>query len=73
MGRRAFDPLTETPVHTGTPQVDVRPRTLALIDWVERKLAEPVEWPPPVIAGVLHFNIVEVHPFADETAGPRVC
>ena len=38
---------------------------MALIDWVNRKLDDPVEWPPPVIAGVLHFNLAEVHPFAD--------
>lgn len=60
-----FDPLGGMLVHTGTPQAEVRPRMLALIDWVNRKLADPVEWPPPVIAGVLHFNILELHPFAD--------
>jgi Fic family protein len=60
-----FDPLVGMLVHEGSPQIEVRPRMLALIDWVNRKLDNPVEWPPPVIAGVLHFNIVEVHPFAD--------
>lgn len=60
-----FDPLTDTLVHEGSPQADVRPRMLALIDWVNRKLENQIEWPAPVIAGVVHFNIVEVHPFAD--------
>jgi cell filamentation protein, protein adenylyltransferase len=60
-----FDPLAGMLVHEGSPQAEVRPRMLALIDWVNGKLDDPVEWPPPVIAGVLHFNIVEVHPFAD--------
>jgi len=60
-----FDPFTEMLVHAGSPQAEVRPRMLALIDWVRRNLEHPIEWPAPVIAGVLHFNIVEVHPFAD--------
>ena len=60
-----FDPLTDTLVHQGSPQPEVRPRMLGLIDWVNRKLDTPIEWPAPVIAGVLHFNVVEVHPFAD--------
>ena len=38
---------------------------LALIDWVNAKLDDPVEWAPPAIAGIVHYNIVEVHPFAD--------
>jgi Fic family protein len=60
-----FDPLMGMLVHSGVPQAEVRPRMLALIDWLNAKLANPVEWPAPVLAGVLHFNIVEVHPFAD--------
>ena len=38
---------------------------LVLIEWVNEKLRDPVEWPPPVVAGLLHYNIAEVHPFAD--------
>lgn len=60
-----FDPMAGMLVHEGSPQAEVRPRMLALIEWVNRKLDNQVEWPAPVIAGVLHFNIVEVHPFAD--------
>jgi Fic family protein len=60
-----FDPMIGRLVHSGSPQAEVRPRMLALIDWMNEKLANPVEWPPPVLAGILHFNIVEVHPFAD--------
>lgn len=60
-----YDPLSAMLVHEGSPQADVRPRMLELVEWVNTKLGAPVQWPPPVIAGVLHFNIVEVHPFAD--------
>jgi Fic family protein len=60
-----WDPLSEALLHTGSPQTEVRPRMLALIDWMNAALADQVEWPPPVLAGILHFNIVEVHPFAD--------
>ena len=60
-----FDPFSRLLVHEGSPQADVRPRMLALIEWVNDKLGVPIQWPPPVIAGVLHFNVVEVHPFAD--------
>ena len=60
-----FDPILGMLVHSGAPQAEVRPRMLALIKWINEKLTNPVEWPPPVLAGLLHFNIVEVHPFAD--------
>lgn len=60
-----WDPMSEALVHAGSPQEEVRPRMLGLIDWVNDKLTQPVEWPTPVVAGILHFNIVEVHPFAD--------
>ena len=60
-----WDPMTQALVHTGSAQEEVRPRMLGLIDWVNDKLTKPVEWPSPVVAGILHFNVVEVHPFAD--------
>lgn len=60
-----FDPLKGVLVHEGAPQSEVRPRMLVLIEWVNEKLRDPVEWPPPVVAGLLHYNIAEVHPFAD--------
>lgn len=60
-----WDPFTQALVHTGSPQPEVRPRMLALIDCVNQSLTDPIAWPPPVLAGILHFNVVEVHPFAD--------
>jgi Fic family protein len=60
-----FDPLTNEIMHTGSPQPEVRPRMLGLLAWLERKEADPVEWPPPVLAALVHFNVAEIHPFAD--------
>lgn len=60
-----WDPIAQLLVHTGSVQKEVRPRMLGLIDWVNDKLTDRVAWPPPVVAGILHFNIAEVHPFAD--------
>lgn len=60
-----FDPLAGKVMHHGHRQADVRPRMLELIAWVNRKLEDPIATPPPVIAGVLHFNLTDTHPFAD--------
>lgn len=60
-----WDPVAQALVHAGSTQEEVRPRMLGLIDWVNDKLPNPVGWPPPVVAGILHLNITEVHPFAD--------
>jgi Fic family protein len=60
-----WDPISQMLIHTGSPQRDVRPRMLGLIDWVNAVERRPVEWPVPVIAGVVHYNVAEVHPFAD--------
>jgi Fic family protein len=60
-----WDPVSQRIVHAGAPQVEVRPRMLGLVDWVNAKLQTPIEWPAPVVAGLLHFFIADIHPFAD--------
>ena len=60
-----WDPIAQMLMHTGSPQHEVRPRMLGLIDWVNAVEKRPIEWPVPVIAGVVHYNVAEVHPFAD--------
>lgn len=60
-----FDRLAGRVMHTGHPQEDVQPRMLALIEWVNSKLEDPIRTPPPIAAAVLHFNITDTHPFAD--------
>lgn len=59
------DPLTDRIVHWGHPQAEVRPRMLGLVAWIEEAERHPLEWPPAIIAGIVHWNVAEVHPFAD--------
>ncbi|MEA2296158.1 MAG: hypothetical protein QOE86_3797 [Solirubrobacteraceae bacterium] len=60
-----WDPIAQMLMHTGAPQGEVRPRMLGLIDWVNAVEQRLIEWPVPVIAGAVHYNVAEVHPFAD--------
>lgn len=60
-----WDPVTEALIHVGAPNHEVRPRMLGLVEWVRHAEERTVEWPPAVIAGVVHYNVAEVHPFAD--------
>jgi Fic family protein len=60
-----WDPISQKLMHTGSPQREVRPRMLGLINWVTAVEQRRIEWPVPVIAGVVHYNVAEVHPFAD--------
>jgi Fic family protein len=60
-----WDPLAGVMVHTGSPQAEVRPRMLGLIEWIAEAEERPVDWPIAVVAGVLHYTVAEVHPFAD--------
>ncbi len=60
-----WDPVEGAFVHTGSPQAEVRPRMLGLIGWIASVEARPVDWPVAVIAGVVHYNVAEIHPFAD--------
>jgi Fic family protein len=36
----------------------------ARLDWLERKREDPA-YPAPILAGLAHFEVTEVHPFAD--------
>ena len=60
-----WDELAQAFVHDGAPQAEVRPRMLGLIEWIESVEQRPIEWPSAVVAGVVHYNVAEVHPFAD--------
>jgi Fic family protein len=59
------DPVSGRIMHEGAAAEELEARMQALCDWVELKLTDPINWPPPVIAGVVHYNVVEDHPFAD--------
>lgn len=60
-----WDPLAGKMVHQGSKQAEVRPRMLGLIEWVAEVEDRPIDWPPAVISGIVHWNLAEVHPFAD--------
>ena len=50
-------------MHEGPPPEEVAPRMDGMLDWVSRRL--DAGDPPFVVAGVLHYGITDVHPFAD--------
>jgi cell filamentation protein, protein adenylyltransferase len=58
-----MDRFTDQIMHEGPPPDEVAPRMESMLDWVERKLAAGE--PPYVVAGVVHYGITDVHPFAD--------
>jgi len=60
-----FDPVQDALVHTGSPQPEVESRMEGLVAWIRTAEKDPVQWPPFVVAGVVHYNITDVHPFAD--------
>lgn len=48
----------------GPPKDGVPARMAGVFDWLERKLTTDAEQ-PFVLAGVMHYSITDVHPFAD--------
>lgn len=58
------DGITNTVVHEGPPRNEVPGRIQGMFDWLDAKIAAKAE-PAFVLAGVLHYAITEVHPFAD--------
>ena len=57
-----FDHLAGKVMHEGPPADEVPPRMAGVFDWIDRKTT--VE-SPFVIAGVVHWAITDIHPFAD--------
>ncbi len=57
------DRLTNQVMHEGPPQPEVAPRMAGMFEWLNRKLDGGD--PPFVVAGVAHYGITDVHPFAD--------
>lgn len=50
--------------HMPPPPEEVEGLMLTRLDWLERKRLTG-EYPVPILAGVAHFELAEVHPFAD--------
>lgn len=57
------DQLSGKTMHEGPPPDDVPGRMEGLFEWLRRGLAAGE--PPYVVAGVLHYGITDIHPFAD--------
>lgn len=58
-----FDYFSGSVMHEGPPEGEVEPRMIGIFEWVNRKI--DAGDPPFVIAGVAHYAITDVHPFAD--------
>jgi Fic family protein len=58
------DRLTGRVMHEGPPPDEVPQRMEALFDWLSSKVASAGE-PSFVLAGVVHYAITDIHPFAD--------
>ena len=58
------DRLTGQVLHEGPPPEEVEPRMHSMFDWLQRKLSSNSE-PPFILAGVMHYGITDIHPFAD--------
>lgn len=56
--------MTNQIMHEGPPNDEVPGQIEAMFDWLHRKLASGEE-PPFVLAGVIHYGITDIHPFAD--------
>lgn len=58
------DQITQQVMHEGPPAAKVPAEMEAMFDWLADKLERQRE-PIYVLAGVIHFGITDVHPFAD--------
>lgn len=59
-----LDKLTRQVMHVAPPPEQVPLRMTGMFDWLQRKLTARAQ-PPFVLAGVMHYAITDVHPFAD--------
>jgi len=58
------DRVTNAILHEGPPADEVPGRVQGMFDWLHAKAAAASE-PAFVLAGVMHYGITDVHPFAD--------
>lgn len=58
------DRLSGQVLHQSPAADDVPELIESMFDWLERKLASDDE-PPFVLAGVIHYGVTDIHPFAD--------
>jgi Fic family protein len=58
------DRLTNRVMHEGPPAEEVPDRMQSMFEWLAARLGRDDE-PPYIMAGVMHYGITDVHPFAD--------
>jgi Fic family protein len=58
------DRLTEQVMHEGPPHGEVPDRMESMFEWLAARVGRQDE-PPYILAGVMHYGITDVHPFAD--------
>jgi Fic family protein len=58
------DRMTDRAMHVGPSAREVAPRMAGMFEWLEQKLKSGIQ-SPFVLAGVLHYGITDIHPFAD--------
>ena len=58
------DRLTNQVMHEGPPANEVPQRIQSMFEWLASRLGRESE-PPYILAGVMHYGITDVHPFAD--------
>lgn len=59
-----LDRMTQQVMHQGPPHAEVGPRMRGMFVWLDAMLKRQSD-PPFVLAGVMHYGVTEVHPFAD--------
>lgn len=59
------DRATGKVMHEGPPAEEVPDRVAGLCAWIAEREDRLVNFPPPVIAGVAHYALTDIHPFAD--------
>jgi Fic family protein len=62
---RVIDRPTGRVMHEMPPPEEVADRMAGLCAWVIEREDRLVTFPPPVIAGVAHYALTDIHPFAD--------
>lgn len=56
------DRITQQVLHEGPPHEEVPDRMASLFEWMHSKLETEQ---PFIVAGVMHYGITDIHPFAD--------
>ncbi|MGE5282497.1 MAG: Fic family protein [Chloroflexota bacterium] len=62
---RIVDRATGRVIYEGPPAEEVPGRMAGLCVWIAEREDRLVAFPPPVIAGVAHYALTDIHPFAD--------